>query len=69
MDPIISGVLQQQQEATALGVQMSVLKKSMDVQRGIGELLVGLIETASPKSLQSPAAKTPGLGEKFDVFA
>ena len=68
MDPIISGALQQQQAETAMKVQMSVLKKSMDVQRGIGEMIVGLIESASPKSMQTPP-KSPGLGERFDVFA
>jgi hypothetical protein len=68
MDSIISGALQQQQEATALKVQMSVLQKSMDVQRSIGEMLVGLIETASPQTMQTPV-KTAGLGENLDVFA
>ena len=68
MDPIISGALQQQQEMTAMKVQMSVLKKSMDVQRNIGEMLVGLIETATPQALQAPT-KTAGLGENFDAFA
>ena len=74
MDPIISGVLQQKQAETAMKVQMSLLKKSRDVQKNVGEMLVGLIETvpsiaqASTKVVQSPA-KTPGLGEKFDVFA
>jgi len=65
MDPIISGILQQQQAETALKVQMSVLQKSMDVQRSVGELLVGLIEGAAPQTL----AKSPGLGENLDVFA
>jgi hypothetical protein len=68
MDPIISGILQQQQAETAMKVQMSVLKKSMDVQRNIGEMLVGLIESASPQAMQTPA-KTVGLGENFDMFA
>ena len=68
MDPIISGALQQQQEATAMKVQMSVLKKGMDVQRNIGEMLVGLIESAVPQTMQTPA-KVAGLGENFDAFA
>ena len=68
MDPIISGMMQQQQAETALKVQMSVLKKSMDVQRSIGEMLVGLIETAAPQAMQAPA-KTPGLGGNIDIFA
>jgi len=65
MDPIISGIMQQQQAETALKVQMSVLQKNMDVQRNVGEMLVGLIEAAT---VQSPG-KTPGLGANFDAFA
>jgi hypothetical protein len=68
MDPIISGALHQQQAETALKVQMSVLQKSMDVQRNVGELLVSLIETSAPPSMQTPV-KTPGLGAALDVFA
>lgn len=68
MDQIISGALQQQQDLTAMKVQMSVLRKSMDVQRGVGELMVSLIETAAPQSMQTPV-KTVGLGENFDAFA
>ena len=67
MNPI-SGVLQQQQAETALKVQMSVLRKSMDVQQSVGELLVGLIEGSAPDSVQAPV-KTAGLGENFDAFA
>ena len=68
MDPIISGIMQQQQAETALKVQMSVLQKSMDVQRNIGEMFVGLIETATLQAVQAPV-KTPGLGGSIDVFA
>jgi hypothetical protein len=65
MDPIISGAIQQQQEQTALKVQMSVLQKSMDVQKSVGEMLVGLIDGAA---LQTPG-KAVGLGSNFDAFA
>jgi len=68
MDSIISGILHQQQAETAMKVQMSVLQKSMDVQRNIGEMLAGLIETSSPQTMQT-SAKTPGLGENIDVHA
>ena len=64
----MSGVLQQQQVETALKVQMSVLRKSMDVQENVGELLVGLIEGSAPQSVATPA-KSPGLGDSLDVFA
>jgi hypothetical protein len=65
MEPILSGILQQQQAETALKVQMSVLQKGMDVQRSVGEMLVGLIEGAA---LHTPG-KSIGLGSNFDVFA
>jgi hypothetical protein len=65
MDPIIASALQQQQEQTALKVQMSVLQKTQDVQKNLGEALIGLIEGAS---LQSPG-KAVGLGANFDAFA
>ena len=68
MDPIIAGALQQQQATTAMKVQMSVLQKSMDVQRSVGETLVGLIETAAPQTMQAPG-KSIGLGETFDAYA
>jgi len=68
MNPIISGILYQQQAETAMKVQMSVLQKSLDVQRSVGEMLVGLIETAAPQSMHTPA-KTSGLGENIDLFA
>ena len=67
MEPI-SGILQNQQAETALKVQMSVLRKSMDVQQSVGELLIGLIEGSAPKSAETPA-KSPGLGDRLDVFA
>ena len=67
MEPI-SGALHQSQAETALKVQMSVLQKSRDVQQNVGELLVGLIEGSAPQAVQAPA-KSPGLGEKLDVFA
>lgn len=66
MDPIITNALQQSQAETAFKVQMSVLKKSMDVERSVGEMLVGLIEGAT--SVHAPG-KAIGLGDKIDVFA
>jgi hypothetical protein len=65
MDPIISNALQQQQAQTALKVQMSVLQKTQDVQKNLGEALVGLIEGAA---LQTPG-KAIGAGTNFDAFA
>jgi hypothetical protein len=65
MDPIISNALQQQQAQTALKVQMSVLQKTQDVQKSLGEALVGLIDGAA---LQS-SGKAIGAGANFDAFA
>jgi hypothetical protein len=65
MDTLISGIIQQKQDETALKVNMAVLQKNMDVQKEIGEMIVGLIQGAA---LQTPG-KTVGLGNKFDIFA
>jgi len=69
MDSIVSGILNQQQAETAFKVQMSVLQKSMDVQRNVGEMLVSLIETSAPPQAMQTPTKTPGLGEKIDLYA
>lgn len=63
MDPIISSAIQQQQEQIALQTQMSVLKKSMDVEKEVGSMLIGLIESAA-----SPGQEL-GMGAKFDAYA
>lgn len=65
MDSLISSAVQTSQAETALKVQMSVLKKSMDVQKNIGEMIVGLIDSAA---MQTPG-KSVGLGNKIDLFA
>ncbi|MDR2754963.1 MAG: putative motility protein [Planctomycetaceae bacterium] len=65
MDPIISNALQEQQAQTALKVQMSVLQKTQDVQKNLGEALVGLIADAA---LQT-SGKAIDAGANFDVFA
>ncbi len=65
MDPIISSALQQQQSQVAMQTQMSVLKKGMDVQKQIGEALIGLIDGAA---MQTPG-KAVGMGANFDRFA
>ncbi|MDR2440210.1 MAG: putative motility protein [Planctomycetaceae bacterium] len=65
MDPIISNALQQQQAQTALKVQMSVLQKTQDVQKNLGEALISLIEGAT---LQS-SGKAIDAGTNFDAFA
>ena len=65
MDPIISNAIQQQQAQIAVQTQMSVLKKGMDVQKQVGEALIGLIESAA---MQTPG-KAIGLGGRFDIYA
>lgn len=66
MDPIISNAIALQQQQVAMDTQMSVLKKSMDVQEQVGEAIVGLIQNAA--SMQTPG-KAIGLGNKFDAYA
>lgn len=67
MDPIIAGALQQQQELTAFKTQMSVLKTTMNVQKEMGEAIIGLIDSAA-MPMQTPG-KAIGLGGKFDAYA
>jgi hypothetical protein len=75
MDAII-GVMHQMQSAMAIKGQMSPMSmnKSQGVQKNAGEMLAGLVETAPKmeqafaKVVQEPA-KSPGLGDRLDVFA
>ncbi|MGL4595532.1 MAG: putative motility protein [Thermoguttaceae bacterium] len=66
MDPIITNAIQQQQQQVAMQTQMSVLKTTMNVQKELGQAIVGLIESAA--NLQMPG-KAVGLGANFDMFA
>lgn len=65
MDTLISSALQSQQQQTAMQVQMSVLQKSMSVQKEVGEMIVGLIDGAS---MQTPG-KAVDAGANFDIYA
>lgn len=67
MDPIIETAIAQQQQQVALKTQMSVLKKTMDVEKEIGEAMVGLISDAAA-TMQTPG-KAIGMGQNFDAFA
>ena len=64
MDALVASALQQQQQQIALQTQMSVLQKSMDVQKDLGNMIVGLIDSAA----QAPG-KALGSGANFDAFA
>jgi hypothetical protein len=61
----IDNALQAQQQQTAMKVQMSLLKKNLDVQKEIGEFVVGLIDSAG---LQTPG-KEIGTGGNLDIYA
>ena len=65
MDSIISGAVQQQQQQIATQIQMSMLQKTQEVQKQMGEAIVGLIQGAA---LQSPG-KAIGQGTNFDAYA
>lgn len=66
MDPIISNAIAQQQQQVAMETQMSVMKKTLDVQKDMGEAIVGLIEGAA--NMQTPG-KAIGMGQNFDTYA
>lgn len=58
-----------QQEQTNLAVQTSLMKKSLQVEKQIGEALVGLIEAANPSgSTTRTPGKAVGLGSNLDIF-
>ena len=65
MDPIVVGALQQQQQQIALQTQVSMLKKTQDVQKQLGEAIVGMIQDAS----SLPSGKALGSGANFDAYA
>ena len=62
---MISSAVQFQQEKTQLEVQMSVMKKTLQVEKEVGEMLVALIEQ-SAGTTQTPG-KAVGLGANLDV--
>ncbi len=68
MDPIIAGALQQQQQQVAMQVQMSMLQKTQNVQKQMGEMIVGLIDSAASAGMQTPG-KAIGAGANFDAYA
>jgi len=64
---MISSAVQFQQEKTQMEVQMGVLKKTLQVEKEIGAMLVGLIEqSAGMNTAQSPG-KAIGLGTNLDI--
>ncbi|HBT75971.1 MAG TPA: hypothetical protein DEB39_03400 [Planctomycetaceae bacterium] len=64
MDTLISSALAQQQSQVQMQVQMSVLKTSMNSQKMMGELAIGLLEAAT-----QPVGKSVDSGKLFDVYA
>ena len=65
MDPIITGALQQQQQQIAMQVQASLFQRTQEVQKQIGETLIGLIQGA----VEQPPGKAIGSGANFDAYA
>ena len=64
---MISSAVQFQQEKTQMEVQMSVLKKGMQVEKEVGEMLVGLVEQAANIGNAQTQGKVIGLGSNLDV--
>jgi Tfp pilus assembly protein PilO len=63
---MVSSAVQLQQDKTNMEIQMGVLKKSLQVEKEVGEMLVGLIEQAGSGTAKTPG-KAIGLGSNFDV--
>ena len=62
---MIASASQFQREKAQLEVQMSVMKKTLQVEKEIGEMLVALIEQ-SAGTARTPG-KAVGLGANLDV--
>jgi len=64
---MIASASQFQQEKTQMEVQMGVLKKTQQVEKEVGEMLVGLIAQAADTSAAQTPGKVVGLGANIDV--
>jgi len=64
---MISSAVQFQQEKTQMEVQMGVLKKTQQVEKEVGEMLVGLIAQAAGTSTAQKPGKVVGVGANLDI--
>ena len=65
MMDLINSAVQQQQAQTQMQVGVSMLKKTIDNQKMLGEMIVGLIDAST---MQTPS-KSVDSGKNFDVYA
>lgn len=65
MDPIIGNAILQQQQQTQMQVQMSVMKTTMDTQKMLGEVILGLLDSAA----MATPSKSVDSGHNFDAYA
>ena len=56
-----------QQEKTNMEVEMAVMKKSLGIQKMLGEAMIGLISQAAATSTAQTPGKAVGLGDKMDI--
>ena len=63
----ISSAVQFQQDKINMEVQMGVMKKGLEVQKEVGEMLVGLIQQAAGTGNAQTPGKAVGLGSSLDV--
>lgn len=66
MDALINSAVQQSQTQTQMQVGMAVMKSAIDNQKMLGEMIIGLIDSAS--GLATPG-KSVDSGQNFDVYA
>jgi hypothetical protein len=60
----VNQACQMQQQQTAMMVQASVMKETLNSQKMVGELVGQLIDSST-----EPVGKTPGVGNQIDVVA
>jgi len=63
MDTLITSASQLQQQQIALQMQVGVAKKTLNMQRQVGEAILSLIDTAA----SMPKGKSPNSGKNLDL--
>ncbi|MCL2346674.1 MAG: putative motility protein [Planctomycetaceae bacterium] len=63
METLINNASQLQQQQITLQTQIGVAKKTLDMQRQVGEAIVSLIDTAASRQ----TGKSPYSGKNLDV--
>jgi len=70
MEAMINNASQMQQQQIALQTQVSLMKKSLNMQKMVGEAVIALIDTAAGGGIMasdSPQGKSLFSGKNLDI--